>query len=91
MANLVVGCLSRLRNEQHFTKNWGSKPIRFQKAEILKSLTPRHLEKGRTSPGKFSTYFKSQFSCEVVRQPTINFDVDPEVPFFYRLIPRKLG
>jgi hypothetical protein len=69
----------------------GSKPISFQKAQIFKLFKFRHLEKGQAPPhGKSPTFFGSQFSCERDRQPTIQFTIDLEVPFIYRLIPRRL-
>jgi hypothetical protein len=42
-------------------------------------------------PWKKSHFFRSQFSCKRNRQPTIKFNVGPEVLFIYRLIPRKFG
>jgi hypothetical protein len=36
----------------------------------------------------FSKSLKSHFSCERDGQPTFEFDIDSEVLFIYRLIPR---
>jgi hypothetical protein len=43
--------MSFLRNEQLFTKNWGSKPISFQKVPIFKNISnPAIWKKDRPSP-----------------------------------------
>jgi hypothetical protein len=41
------------------------------------------------SLGKSHTFLGLNFSSEQDRQPTIKFNIDPEVFFIYRLIPRK--
>jgi hypothetical protein len=63
----------------------------FRRANILSFQTPAFEKKDRPSPSKKFHFFRSRFSCEKNRQPTIKFDIDLEVLLFYRLIPRKLG
>jgi hypothetical protein len=80
--------ISVLRNEQHFTKKWGSKPISFQKLKFPNLSNPTNWKKDRPWK-KFHFSWISFFERD--RQPNFSFDTDSEVLFIYRLIPRKLN
>jgi hypothetical protein len=83
--------ISVLRNEQLFTKNQGFKTDQFSKSSNFQTFQLPPFGKRTAHPlGKRPTFFGSQFSCERDRQPTIQFNTDLEVPFIYRLIPRRL-
>jgi hypothetical protein len=65
-----------------------------KKATPQNNFNPRQLKNGQTIHyclGKSLTFFRSPFSCERNRQPSIKFDIDLKVLFIYRLIPRKSG
>jgi hypothetical protein len=55
----------------------------------LKVFKRRHVETGQTMP--LERNFGSHFSCGWDRQPTFKFDINLEVLFIYRLIPRNPG
>jgi hypothetical protein len=61
----------------------------FQKAQISHFQLPPFEKKDEPSPWKKSHFFGSHFSCERGKQPTFKFDIDSEVLFIYRLIPRE--
>jgi hypothetical protein len=76
--------ISVLRNEQLFTKNWG-----FKTDQFLKSL---NFQTFQIPPfGKSPIFLGLAFSCERDRQPTIKYNINPEVVFSYTLISRKSG
>jgi hypothetical protein len=72
-----------LRKKQLLTKKGG------QKFTFSNHFNHRHLEKVQIIPLEKVPLFRSQFSCERNRKPTITFDIDLAVLYIYRLIPRK--
>jgi hypothetical protein len=64
----------------------------FKKGPIFKTISNLAIWKNvRPSRWKKSHFFRSPFSCERDKQPTMKFNIDTEVLFIYRLIPRKPG
>jgi hypothetical protein len=81
-----VGCLSRIEKKQLFTKK-GAKSLQFSKSIQLPPFG-----KSTDHPlGKSPTFLNLNFFAKRNIQFTIKFDMDLEVPFIYRLIPRKSG
>jgi hypothetical protein len=76
-----------LIKKQLFAKEGGPKFTFSKQFQFSKYFKSRHLQKDKPSP----IFLGLDFSCERDRQPSIKFDIDSEVPFVYRLIPRKLG
>jgi hypothetical protein len=68
-------------------KKMDVKSSHFQKVDFL-IFKRRHLRR-KDRPWKKSHFFEAHFSCERNGQPNFKFDIDSEVLFIYRLIPRK--
>jgi hypothetical protein len=88
----MVICLSRIKKKVTLHKKRGQK---FQFSEEFQFSKTFHVPPfGKTTDHplrKSSTFYRSEFSCERNKQPTVKFNIDLEVLFIYRLIPRKLG
>jgi hypothetical protein len=80
--------MSVLRNGQVFTKKLGFKTDQFSKSLNSEIFQTPSFE-GQIIPLEKVSLFRSHFSCERNRQPTIKFDMDQEMRFIYRLILQK--